>query len=292
MYTLDQVRCFVAVAEHLHFGRAAVELNMTQPPLSRQIQKLERSVGAELLDRRGRSIELTAAGRLFLTESRKLLGLADRAPEGARRVASGRQGLVRLGFTAAAGFGSLGHLLGTVKEELPDLDIDLVEMVTAEQIQALDEERIDLALGRLHTPLPHLESRLLLKEKLLLAVPTTSDLALLRRKIRKSDIRGQPIIMHSATKARYFYDIIVGNFNIDPGQVRYSLGQIMTMVNLVAGGHGVAFVPESAERTRLPGVSYLTFSDFHEDIVRLHALWRSDSSNPALAPFLAALQEL
>ncbi|WP_029089412.1 LysR family transcriptional regulator [Brevibacterium album] len=290
MYTLDQVRCFVAVAEHLHFGRAAVELNMTQPPLSRQIQKLERHVGAELLDRRGRSVELTAAGRLFLTESRKLLGLAERAPEGARRVASGRRGLVRLGFTAAAGFGPLSRLLSTVKDDLPDLDIDLVEMVTAEQLQALDEERIDVALGRLHTPLPHLQSQLLLTERLLLAVPADSELARLDRELVRSDIRGQPIIMHSATKARYFYDIIVGNFEIDPSQVRHSLGQIMTMVSLVAGGHGIAFVPESAERSRIPGVTYLSFSDFREDVVRLHALWRPDSSNPALAAFLSTLR--
>lgn len=289
MYTLDQVRCFVAVAEHLHFGRAAVELNMTQPPLSRQIQKLERFVGTELLDRRGRSIELTAAGRLFLTESRKLLGLAERAPEGARQVASGRRGLVRVGFTAAAGFGSLSDLLSAVKSDLPDLDIDLVEMVTAEQLQALDEERIDIALGRLHTPLPHLESRLLLKETLLLAVPVDSDLARLGRELVRSDIRGRPIIMHSATKARYFYDIIVGNFQIDPGQIRYSLGQIMTMVSLVAGGHGIAFVPESAERSRIPGVKYLRFSDFQDEIIQLHALWRPETSNPALAPVLAAL---
>lgn len=289
MFTLDQVRCFVAVAEHLHFGRAAAELNMTQPPLSRQIQKLERHVGAELLDRRGRGVELTAAGRLFLAESRKLLGLANRAPEGARRVATGQLGLVRLGFTAAAGFGPLSGLLSTVKHALPGLDIDLVEMVTAEQLQALDEERIDMAIGRLHTSLPHLESQLLLKERLLLAVPSDSELARLGPALTKADIRDQPIIMHSVTKARYFYDIIVGNFEIDPEQVRYSLGQIMTMISLVAGGHGIAFVPESAERSSVPGVEYLAFRDFEDDIVRLHALWRPDSSNPALRSFLTAM---
>ncbi|GAA4511126.1 LysR family transcriptional regulator [Brevibacterium yomogidense] len=286
MFTLDQVRCFVAVAEHLHFGRAAAELNMTQPPLSRQIQKLERHVGAELLDRRGRGVELTAAGQLFLAESRKLLGLAGRAPEGARRVASGQLGLVRLGFTAAAGFGPLSGLLSTVKRELPGLDIDLVEMVTAEQLQALDEERIDMAIGRLHTPLPNLESRLLLKERLMLAVPADSEMARRGSALTKADIRDQAIIMHSASKARYFYDIIVGNFDIAPEQMRYTLGQIMTMISLVAGGHGIAFVPESAQRTRVPGVEYLTFRDFDEDVVELHALWRPGSRNPAVRSLL------
>lgn len=286
MFTLEQVRCFVAVAEHLHFGRAAAELNMTQPPLSRQIQKLERHVGAELLDRRGRNVELTAAGRLFLTESRKLLGLAGRAPEGARRVASGKIGLVRLGFTAAAGFGPLGTLLSTIKDELPGLEIDLVEMVTAEQLQALEEERIDMAIGRPHASLPHLESRLLVQERLMLAAPADSEIARLGPALTRADIRGESLIMHSASKARYFYDLIVGHFDIAPERVRYSLGQITTMISLVAGGHGIAFVPASAQRTTVPGVTYLTFSDFADHVVELHAFWRPDSSNPALRSLL------
>ena len=289
MFTLDQVRCFVAVAEHLHFGRAAAELNMTQPPLSRQIQKLERQVGAELLDRRGRGVQLTAAGNLFLAESRKLLGLAERAPEGARKVAAGQLGFIRVGFTAAAGFGPLSTLLRTVKSELPALDVDLVEMVTAEQLQALEEERIDLAIGRLHTTLPHLEARLLLKERLLLAVPADSALTRRGSEISRADIRDQPIIMHSFSKARYFYDIIVGNFDIDPEQVRYSLSQISTMVSLVAGGHWVAFVPESTQRILIPDVKYLSFSDFTHEVVQLHALWQPRSSNPGLHAFLDAM---
>lgn len=289
MFTFDQLRCFVAVAEHLHFGRAAAELNMTQPPLSRQIQKLERLVGAELLDRDNRHVRLTAAGELFLTETRKLLGMADRAPEGARRVAAGSHGLVRVGFTAAAGFGLLGNLLSVLKEAEPGIDVDLVEMVTAEQLKALDEGRIDLALGRVHTTAEDVHSQLLLAEKLILAVPEHSDLAHRGRDLTRADAADQPIIMHSATKARYFYDIIVGSFEIDPARVRFSLSQTMTMINLVAHGHGVAFVPESARHTHVPGVAFLSFADFHDDVVKLHALWRPNSVNPALHRVLTAI---
>lgn len=291
MFTLDQLRCFVAVAKHLHFGRAAAELNMTQPPLSRQIQKLERLVGAELLDRDNRHVRLTAAGELFLAETRKLLGMAERAPEGARRVAAGSHGLVRIGFTAAAGFGLLGNLLNVVAEAEPGIDIDLVEMVTAEQLIALDEGRIDVALGRVHTAPAELQAQLLLAEKLILAVPEHSDLAHRGRTLSRADVAGQPIIMHSASKARYFYDIIVGNFEIEPAHVRYSLSQIMTMINLVAHGHGIAFVPESARYTRVPGVTFLSFADFRDDIVRLHALWRQESTNPALHRVLSAISD-
>jgi len=107
MFTLDQLRGFVAVAEELHFGRAAERLRMTQPPLSRQIQKLERSVGVQLLDRDNRNVELTTAGAAFLIEARRLLGLADGALDHVRRIHAGSAGTVRIGFTATAAFGVL-----------------------------------------------------------------------------------------------------------------------------------------------------------------------------------------
>ncbi|HYH72674.1 MAG TPA: LysR family transcriptional regulator, partial [Nocardioides sp.] len=147
-FTLEQLRGFVAVADELHFGRAATRLKMTQPPLSRQIQKLERVVGAQLLERDNRRVALTAAGEVFLTEARRLLSLADSAPEVARRVSSGSHGVVRIGFTAASTYGTLGRLLNEVGRVLPDLDLDLQEMVTREQVAALLNEEIDLGLAR------------------------------------------------------------------------------------------------------------------------------------------------
>jgi DNA-binding transcriptional LysR family regulator len=124
MFTFDQLTGFIAVAEELHFGRAAERLNMTQPPLSRQIQKLEKSVGTELFERDNRKVQLTAAGSAFLEEARRLLALAERAPLTARRIASGRSGLLRIGFTAASGFSILGPLLEEISAILPDVDVD------------------------------------------------------------------------------------------------------------------------------------------------------------------------
>src|SRR5215210_1965855 len=106
-FTLEQLRGFVAVADELHFGRAAARLRMTQPPLSRQIQKLERNVGAQLLERDNRRVVLTPAGTAFLIEARRLLAMAQAAPTLARRVSSGSAGLVRIGFTAVAAYGAL-----------------------------------------------------------------------------------------------------------------------------------------------------------------------------------------
>lgn len=290
MYTLDQVRCFVAVAEHLHFGRAAEELRMTQPPLSRQIQKLERFVGTALFERDNRHVQLTTAGRLFLVESRKLLGLAERAPEGARRAASGQWGQVALGFTAGSGFSLLGNLLALVEEREPEIAVDLVEMVTSEQLQALEEERLDVALGRVRSTPPGLTSKLLLSEKLVLAVPSDHELATRGRPLVRADVANRPLILHSPTKARYFYDLVVRHFDIDHHWVHFSLGQILTMINLVASGHGIAFVPESTRFIRVRGVEFLTFEDFQDDVVELRALWNPDNRNPALARFLTAIR--
>ena len=180
-FTLEQLRGFLAVAEELHFGRAAARLKMTQPPLSRQIQKLERAVGAQLLERDNRRVTLTAAGEVFLGEARRLLSLADTAPDLARRVSSGSRGLVRIGFTAASTYGTLGRLLDEVERALPDIGLDLHEMVTREQVAALLNEEIDLGLARPPFDPDTFYSRLLHREALLVAVPAGHRLAGLTR---------------------------------------------------------------------------------------------------------------
>src|SRR4051812_26202901 len=125
MMTLDQVRAFVAVAEELHFGRAADRLNMTQPPLSRQIQKLERTVGVTLLERDNRRVALTEAGRAFLNESYRLLALVDSAGDVARRIDGGAAGTLRLGFTAGSGHRVLRPPLPQVDPRPPGLGVVL-----------------------------------------------------------------------------------------------------------------------------------------------------------------------
>lgn len=282
MWTLDQARSFIAVAEELHFGRAAARLNMTQPPLSRQIQKLERSLGVELLERDNRRVSLTAAGRAFLAEARKLVVAADRAPVLARRIAAGRAGVLRIGFTAASGFSLLGHLLGEIEQGLPDVDIDLQELVTGEQVQALQSGDLDLGLARPPFDADVFESQLLLAEDLYVAVPADHVLTGLKRPISASDLKDVPLIMHSPTKARYFYDHVVRLVEVEHRNVVHTVSQVLTMVALVAAGRGVAFVPESARLLGIEGVTYLRLSSGSSDTVELHAIWDRSSKNPAL----------
>jgi DNA-binding transcriptional LysR family regulator len=289
MFTFDQLRGFVAVAEELHFGRAAERLRMTQPPLSRQIQKLERAVGVQLLDRDNRNVELTTAGVAFLGEARRMLGLADSALEHARRIHAGSAGTVRIGFTATAAFAVLTSLLSTVGEAYPDIDLDLHEMVTHEQIAALLTGELDLGLARPPFDTSTFGSRLLHREALLLAVPSEHPLAGLDRPVTREDLLQQPLIMHVPTKARYFYDLVVRLIPVADQNVVHSVSQVLTMLWLVAAGRGVAFVPASATRLGITGVSYLLIEDVPAEPVELHLLWLRDSRNPALHTVLEAI---
>lgn len=289
-FTLEQLRGFVAVAEELHFGRAAARLQMTQPPLSRQIQKLERVVGAQLLDRDNRGVQLTAAGQVFLGEATRLLSLADTAPELARRVASGSSGVVRIAFTAAATYGTLGRLLDDVALGLPDIALDLQEMVTREQVAALLNEEVDLGLARPPFDAETFGSRLLLREPLLVAVPAGHRLLALARDVDATDLETEPVVMHSPTQARYFYDLVVSTVPAASSNAVHTVSQILTMLWLVAAGRGIAFVPASAAQLPIDGVYFLRLGTPEPEPVELHLVWRRNSRNPALWRVLELLQ--
>jgi DNA-binding transcriptional LysR family regulator len=291
-FSFGQLQGFVAVAEERHLGRAADRLSMTQPPLSRQIQKLERSVGAQLLERGPSGVRLTAAGEAFLVDARRLLTLADRAPDVARRIAAGRAGSIRIGFTGGSAFGVLGRVLNTIGEALPDLRVELSEMVSGEQVAALASGEIDLGLARPPFDTDVFRSRPLHREPLVLCVPEGHRLAQLDRPVTADDLASEPLIMHSAGKARYFYDLVVRLFPVAHQNVVHAVCQIQTMIWLVAARRGVAFVPESATRMRIDGVAWAELAGLPEAPVELHLLWAKSSVNPALSTVLGALESL
>lgn len=290
MFTLEQLRGFVAVAEELHFGRAAERLQMTQPPLSRSIQKLERGVGVHLLERDNRNVELTAAGAVFLVEARRLLNLADTAATQARRIQSGSAGTVSIGFTATSTFGILTRLLDFFGSAFPDIHLDLHEMVTREQIAALLARELDLGLARPPFDTSAFASRLLHRETLIVAVPSGHRLAH-QPEVTPNDVANEPLIMYSPVEARYFYDLVVRLIPVADQNVVHSVSQVMTMLWLVASGRGIAFVPQSAARLGIAGVEFLSLSGLPAHPVELHLLWLRDARNPALRAILDSLRQ-
>ena len=151
---LRHLRYFVAVAEELHFGRAAARLNISQPPLSQQIQALEQQIGARLLARTNRSVLLTAAGKQFLADSRQILSMVDDAAARAERLHQGEAGELRIGFTSSAPFiRAVSDTLSLFRCEFPDVHLQTREMNTREQIDPLTEGTLDMGLLR-NTVLP------------------------------------------------------------------------------------------------------------------------------------------
>src|SRR6266567_3814336 len=140
---LRHLRYFLAVAEELHFGRAAARLHLTQPPLSRQIRLLEQEVGVTLLNRSGRTVKVTPAGRAFLTEARRILRLAEESSLAVRRIPTGTVGTLAVGFTAVSVHGYVRSFLRRIAEELPRVDLVLRELVTSDQVEAIAAGDID-----------------------------------------------------------------------------------------------------------------------------------------------------
>ena len=204
MFQLTQLRCFVAVATELHFGRAAASLNMTQPPLTRQIQLLEHEVGVLLLERAGGSVRLTPAGEVFLREAEDILRRSQAATLAARRAMRADAGSVTMGFIPAASFTMLPQLLATVRAQLPDVQVMLREMQTADQIEAIGADRIELGIVRPFAPRSFTESAAIFREPFVLAIPAEHPLAQLES-IPLCALEGQAFIEFCPSESRYLY---------------------------------------------------------------------------------------
>lgn len=301
MFSLDQLSVFVAVAEELHFGRAAERLNMTQPPLSRQIQKLERSVGVRLLERDNRRVALTEAGRAFLIEARRMLALVETAGDLARRVDQGAVGTLRLGFTAVSAIGTLGPFLRRMSEDLPGVDVILHEGVTPAQVEGLLRGELDLGLGRPPFDSVALGSRVVFRETLCAVVPSSHRLATVGRPLTPADFSNEQVISYSPTQARYFHELTVRFLANAHPRIEQRVQQILTVVLLVAAGRGVALVPASARTLGVQGVVYCDLVDGGSESVadaevpglpvELHAIWSRESTSSVLHRVLELLDD-
>lgn len=273
------------MGEDLHFGHAARRLNMTQPPLSRQIQMLEYALNVQLLLRTSRSVELTAAGRAFLADARRILALAEKAASAAQRVSRGEAGLIKLGFTAASSYSFLPRLLAYVKSELKDVEVELSEMVTIQQMDAIRESRLDFGLVRPPVDEPGITSRRIASERLLLALPRSHPFASGPLKSLK-DLAGEPFITFSPVQGRYFYELIgdmLRRVNVSVKYVQY-VSQVHSILALVSAGIGISIVPETAGKLHFEGAELRELSD-PPTYAELHLAWNIENSNPALPGF-------
>lgn len=296
MFSLEQLRGFVAVAEHLHFGRAATALQMTQPPLSRQIQKLETDLGVQLFDRTSRTVTLTPAGAALLERAPQILALAERSRAAVRSVELGEEGSLVLGYTALASLSTLGPVLETLHRILPGVDIELRERVTSVQLTELERGSIDLGLVRTVPRDPEILAREVFREDLVVALPTDHPLAKGSSASTLDELVPYPMIGYVRPEAEYFLRKTEQLFGDRPLRVVYTVSQVMSMLALVSQGFGFALVPRSTERLGMAGVVFQDLSLpralMDSAQVSLYAAWSTTSRNPAVRRTVDALSAL
>jgi len=260
---LRHLRYFIAVAEELHFGHAAARLNISQPPLSQQIQILEQQIGARLFARTNRSVSLTEAGRQFLADSRQILSQVDDAAARAARLHHGETGELRIGFTSSAPFiKAVSDTLSTFRRRYPDVHIQTRETNTREQIVPLNEGALDLGLMR-NTHLPDtLVWERVLREPLLAMVPRDHPLAS-QPCVSLRELAREPFVFFDPHVGTGLYDDILGlmrRYDLTPA-ITQEVGEAMTIIGLVAAGLGVSILPASFRRVQLLEMCWLPIEE-------------------------------
>jgi DNA-binding transcriptional LysR family regulator len=284
---LWQLRYFIAVAERLHFGRAAQALHISQPPLSRAIRALEERLGVALFVRSRRRVELTAEGARLLEEARRLIGQLERAVQELRGMAAGEQGRLRIGFVSLADFSVLPGLLRGFKSAHPGVRLALREMLSPEQSAALAAG--DLDFGLLLPPVPDtLEHMVVQRERFVAALPAQHRLARERGRLAMSALAGESFVMVPREIAPGLYDIVAGlaaRAGISLNVAQEAI-QMQTVVSLVSSGLGAAIVPASLANLGRRGVVYRPLADRHPAL-ELWLAWPPGALSAAGREFVA-----
>lgn len=266
---------FRLLAEELSFSRAAARLGLTQPALSLMLGRLEAELGVRLFDRTKRRVQLTHSGQVFLQETGRTLEQIERSKSMARRAAQGLAGQVTIGFVEAAAFTVLPAVVARIRAALPEVELVLREMVTADQTEALDGGRIDVGLLRPMFSPQRFECFKLFEETYVFAVPAGSPLAA-KDALSFADVAGEQLIANPLPKRRYiesrFRGLVTGEGLALP--VAHEVSQIHAVIGLVAGGLGIAVVPHSTSAIRLRGVLYKPIARARQPRSELMVAWR------------------
>jgi DNA-binding transcriptional LysR family regulator len=283
---LRQLRHFVAVAEQLHFGRAAAALHMSQPPLSRSIQDLERRLGATLLSRTRRKVELTPEGARFLEEAKRVLAQLERAVLEVGSMAAGAGGRLRLGFVSLADYGVLPELLKAYKAARPGVALALREMLSPEQASALAAGELDFGL-LLPPVVGDFEHLVVQRERFVAALPSRHRLARVRGRVSMRELVDEAFVMAPREIAPGLHDIVAmlaARAGYSPRVAQEAI-QMQTVVSLVSSGLGVAVVPASVANLGRRGVVYREVGDAHPRL-DLWLAWRRGSLGAAGREFV------
>jgi DNA-binding transcriptional LysR family regulator len=285
------MQSFVAVAEELHFGRAAARLHISQPPLTKQIQQLEQVIGVRLLERTKRKVELTTAGRVFLDEARAVLHQTGKAVELARKAGRGETGHLSVGFIDAAIYSVVPAVVQRFTERYPEVELSLTDLRIPSQIKLVAERQLDI--GFVHPPVDHraLRAESILVEPLIVALPETHCLAS-ETEIGLADLAQEALIQFPRCINPSLYDEIVGlcrSSGFSPRIVREATPK-QTIIGLVSVGLGVSLLPACLENLQRSGVVYRPIRGQNLSI-DTSIIYRREQPSPVLKAFLDIVRE-
>ena len=289
---LRHLRYFIAVAEELHFGRAALRLRIAQPPLSQQIRRLEADLGVTLFDRTKRRVELTPAGRAFLPEARRAIAQAERAAMTARQAGRSEVQRLAVGFVPSAGFEILPRVLHAWGARFPEVEIDTRVSYPQQQMEALREDHIQIGFLRPPVDDAVFEVEVLQREPLVVAVPTSHRLAR-RSRVRMTDLEAESIVLFPRRLGPGYHDWFVAlcrRSGFDQ-RVLHESASIGMNLGIVSAGLGVMLLPDSIRNLQRVGVVYRPLASPvpHIELVVAHV---RDHPSALVPAFLRVVREV
>jgi len=288
---LRHLHYFIAVAEELHFGRAARRLFLAQPPLSQQIQRLEKELGVQLFLRSKRHVELTPAGKVFLEEARRTVAQAEQSIQAVRRADRGEIGHLTIGFVGSAAYSVLSTTLPGFQQQYPHVQMTLREMTTAQQVQALHNQQIDVGLIRSPLHDDALTLRALREEEFVLALSEAHALAK-HPAVPLEALRNEPFICFPPHLGPGLYAPILmlcQQAGFSPNVAQEAM-QMPTVLSLVAAKIGVALVPACVQALKMQGVVYRPL--LAANVKTTIALaWNPKNCTEVLRVFLSSIEE-
>ncbi len=280
---LRHLRYFLVLGEELHFRKAAKRLRISQPPLSMQIQDLEKEIGVTLFDRSSRHVELTDAGHSFFEDVRGLMEYLNQSVYKAKQIQSGMMGRLKVGFLEMTMDGFLASLLRKFKDQCPEAVISLYDLSTNDQIAKITSGEIDIGFLHLHKRnLKGLKTRTMLKSKYMLAVPEKHRFAK-RNSISLGELDGENIIMYPREIQPSLYDDFMDCF-ADVGckpNINHESDVQKTSLLLVATGMGISFAPDFLKNSFNQGIKYIKVEE-PLPIINFKAVWNSQSASAIL----------
>jgi DNA-binding transcriptional LysR family regulator len=288
---LRHLRYFIAVAEELHFGRAATRLFIVQPSLSQQIRQLEEELGFPLLKRTKRSVELTDAGIVFLAAAQHILVQVQEAKRAAQRAYRGELGRLVVGYISSSAYDLLPVILRAYRERFPHVEVALRELTTPAQVRGLEENELQVGLLRLPISAPLVNVEVVRREPIVCVLPEGHPLAELER-IALPLLAHEPFVLQSRQHGGGYYVQLMKlclTSGFSPNVVQ-EVTETHTIVGLVAAGIGISLVPQSIRNIRSDGIVYRELEGTAA-MTEIALAWRRDAHSPIVQNFLAVARE-